>query len=169
VASTFPQSEEEAISKAQQYDLIYAQSGYLYTVLPNTSRLVPFGQDKPGMSHSVDGLIGATTHQNPCIQPPPMYGTPQHPLMYGGPLYYPPPPYQHPYPNVPLPPMSGPTSTPMMRSSVQPSSGTPSTLAYTLSTSERSTPSYAPYGSSPQSNPYFPFPGTPQPVSPPQG
>jgi hypothetical protein len=35
VASTFPQSEEEAISKAQQYDLIYAQSGYLYTVLPD--------------------------------------------------------------------------------------------------------------------------------------
>jgi hypothetical protein len=33
VASTFPQTEEESISKAQQYNLIYAQSGYLYTVL----------------------------------------------------------------------------------------------------------------------------------------
>jgi hypothetical protein len=65
VASTFPQSEEEAISKAQQYDLIYAQSGYLYTVLPDAPRPVPFGQDKPGMSHSADGLIGTTTHHNP--------------------------------------------------------------------------------------------------------
>ena len=42
VASTFPQTEEEAINKAQQYDLIYAQSGYLYTVIPNASRPVPF-------------------------------------------------------------------------------------------------------------------------------
>jgi hypothetical protein len=62
VTSTFPQSEEEAISKAQQYDLIYAHSGYLYTVLPALPKPVPFGQDKPGMSHSADGLIGATTH-----------------------------------------------------------------------------------------------------------
>jgi hypothetical protein len=29
--------------------------------------------------------------------------------------------------------------------------------------------SYTPYGSSPQNNPYFPFPGPPQPVSPPVG
>jgi hypothetical protein len=43
VASTFPQSEEEAISKAQQYDLIYAQSGYLYMVLPDLPKPVPFG------------------------------------------------------------------------------------------------------------------------------
>jgi hypothetical protein len=93
VASTFLQTEEESINKAQQYDLIYAQSGYLYTVLPDTPRTIPFNQDKPGMSHSVDGLIGTTTHQNPHIQPPPMYGTLQYPLMYGGPPYYPPPPY----------------------------------------------------------------------------
>jgi hypothetical protein len=31
VATTMPQSEEEAITKAQHFDLIYSQSGYLYT------------------------------------------------------------------------------------------------------------------------------------------
>jgi hypothetical protein len=91
VASTFPQSEEEAINKAQQFDLIYAQSGYLYTVLPDAPRPIPFGQDKPGMSHAADGLIGTTTHHNPYSQPPPMYGAPQYPQPYGGPSYYPPP------------------------------------------------------------------------------
>jgi hypothetical protein len=30
-------------------------------------------------------------------------------------------------------------------------------------------PSYVPYGSLPQHNPYFPFPGPPQPMAPPQG
>ena len=35
VTSKHPQSEEEAILKVQQFDLIYAQSGYLYTVIPN--------------------------------------------------------------------------------------------------------------------------------------
>jgi hypothetical protein len=42
VASTFPQTEEESINKSQQYDLIYAQLGYLYTVLPDAPRPVPF-------------------------------------------------------------------------------------------------------------------------------
>jgi hypothetical protein len=98
-----------------------------------------------------------------------MYGTPQHPPIYGRPPYYPPPPYQQPYPVVPPPPTSGPASTPMMRPAIQPSSGTPSTSAYTLSTSESITPSYVPYGSLPQNNPYFPFPGPPQPMAPPQG
>jgi hypothetical protein len=93
VAFTFPKSEEEDISKAQQFDLIYAQSGYLYIVLPDASKLVPFGQDKPRMSHATDGLIGTTTHHNPYIQPPPMYGAPQYLQPYGGPSYYPPPPY----------------------------------------------------------------------------
>jgi hypothetical protein len=91
VATTFPQSEEEAINKAQQFELIYSQSGYLYTVLPDTPRPMPFGQDKPGMSHSVDGLIGTTTHHNSHPQQPPMYGTPQYPPAYGRPPYYTPP------------------------------------------------------------------------------
>jgi hypothetical protein len=167
MASTFPQMEEETISKAQYYDLIYAQSGYLYTVLPDTPRLVPFSEEKPGMSHSVDGLIGTTTHHNSYIQPPPMYNTPQYPPMYGGPPRYPPPLYQQPYPDVLPPCMSGPSLTPIMCQIVQPSFGTPSTSSYTLSTSESPGPSYVPYKSFPQNNMYFPLPGPPYPIAPP--
>jgi hypothetical protein len=94
VASNFPQSKEEAISKAQQFDLIYSQSGYLYTVLPDAPRPVPFGQDKPRMSQATNGLIGTKTHHNLYSQPPPMYGAPRYAQPYGGPYYYPPPPYQ---------------------------------------------------------------------------
>jgi len=39
IDKTFPQSEEEAISKAQQLDLIYNQSGYIYHVLLDASHL----------------------------------------------------------------------------------------------------------------------------------
>jgi hypothetical protein len=65
--------------------------------------------------------------------------------------------------------MGGPASTAMMRPVVQPGPSTPSTSYYTLSTSESTTPSYAPYGSLPPNNLYFPFSGPPQPISPPQG
>jgi hypothetical protein len=125
VASTFPQSEEESISKSQQYDLIYVQSGYLYTVLPNLPKPVPFGQDKPGMSHSVDRLIGATTHHGPQPQPPPMYGTPQYPPAYGGTSYSPPPPYQQPYPVAIPPPISGQPLVPPIHPPIPTTSGTP--------------------------------------------
>jgi hypothetical protein len=57
----------------------------------------------------------------------------------------------------------------MICPTIQPSSGTPSTLAYTLSTSESATPSHVPYKSLPQNNPYFPFPIPPHPMAPPQG
>jgi hypothetical protein len=43
VASTFPQTEEEAINKAQHFDLIYAQSSYLYKVFLDAPRPIPFG------------------------------------------------------------------------------------------------------------------------------
>jgi hypothetical protein len=165
VASTFPQTEEEAISKAQQYDLIYAQSGYLYTVLPDLPKPTPFGQDKPGMSHSADGLIGATTHHGPQPQQSPMYGTPQYPPVYGGTPYYPPPAYQQPYPVATPPPTSRPPPAPPIHPPISTSSGTPSSSAY--STSESTQPSYVPYGSVPPQNPYFPFPGPPQPNAPP--
>jgi hypothetical protein len=59
---------------------------------PDLPKPVPFGQDKPGMSHSADGLIGTTMHHSPQPQPPPMYGTPQYPPAYGGTSYYPPTP-----------------------------------------------------------------------------
>jgi hypothetical protein len=121
------------------------------------------------MSHSADGLIGTTTHHNSHPQQPPMYGTPQYPPAYGGPPYYNPPPYPQPYPLTFPPPTSGPPPAPTIHPAAQPSSGTPSTSAYTLSTSESTTPSYASYGSLPQNNPYFPFPGPPQPIPSPQG
>jgi hypothetical protein len=165
VASTFPQTEEEAISKAQQYDLIYAQSGYLYTVLPDLPKPVPFGQDKPGMSHSADGLIGTTTHHGPPPHPPLRYGTPQYPPAYGGTPYYPPPAYQQPYPVAAPPPTSGPPPAPPIHPPISTSSGTPSSSTY--STSESTQPSYVPYGSVPPQNPYFPFSGPPQPNAPP--
>jgi hypothetical protein len=165
VASTFPQTEEEAISKAQQYDLIYAQSGYLYTVLPDLPKPVPFGQDKPGMSHSADGLIGTTTHHGPPPHPPPRYATPQYPPAYGGTPYYPPPAYQQPYPVAAPPPTSGPSPAPPIHPPISSSSGTPSSSTY--STSESTQPSYVPYGSVPPQNPYFPFSGPPQPNAPP--
>jgi hypothetical protein len=74
VASNFTQLEEEAINKAQQFDLIYAQSGYLYTVLLDVPITIQFGQDKPGMSHTIDGQIGSMTHINPYGHPYPIYG-----------------------------------------------------------------------------------------------
>jgi hypothetical protein len=147
VASTFPQSEEEAISKAQQYDLIYSQSGYLYTVLPDLPKPMPFGQDKLRMSHLADGFIGNTTHHSTQPQHPPMYGTPQYPSAYGVTSYYPPPPYQQPYLVSIPPPISGPPLAPPIHLPIQTSSGTPSTSSYTLSTSESAMPSYVPYGS----------------------
>jgi hypothetical protein len=121
------------------------------------------------MSHSIDGLIGTTKHHNTHPQQPPMYGTPQYSSIYGGPPYYPPPPYQKPYPVSLPPPISGPPPAPTMRPVFQPSFGTSSTSAYTLSTSESATPSYVPYRSLPQNNLYFPFPDPPQPMAPPQG
>jgi hypothetical protein len=96
-------------------------------VLPDLPKPVPFGQDKPRMSHSANRLIGATTHHGPQPQPPPMYGTPQYPLAYGGTPYYPPPPYQHPYPIAIPPPISGPPPTPPIHPPIPTNSGTPST------------------------------------------
>jgi hypothetical protein len=167
VASTFPQSEEESISKAQQYNLIYSQLGYLYTILPDLPKPIPFGQDKLGMSHSTDRLIGNTMHHAPQPQQTPMYGTLQYPLVYGGTPYYSPPPYQKPYPIALPPPITGPLPAPTIHPPIQTSFGTPSTSAYTLSTSESSTPSFVPYGSLPPQNLYFPFPSPPQPITPP--
>jgi hypothetical protein len=169
VASTFPQTEEESINKAQQFDLIYAQSGYLYTMLPDAPRTIPFSQEKHGMSHTANGFIGFVMHQQPYNQPKPIYGKPQYLQPYGGTSYYHPPTYQKPYPVSPPPPMDGPSPVPMMCPTSQPISVSPSTSAYNLGTSESASPSYAPYGSFPKNNPYFLFLGPPQSVSSPPG
>ena len=64
VASKRPQIEEEAILKAQQFDLIYAQSGYLYTIIPDAPYASTSYQDAPGESHAIDGNIGSISHQS---------------------------------------------------------------------------------------------------------
>ena len=71
VAYEHPQCKEEAILKAQQFDLIYAQSRYLYTVIldapcPSTSY-----RDAPGESHVADDIIGSVSQQpQPRLTPP---------------------------------------------------------------------------------------------------
>jgi hypothetical protein len=65
--------------------------------------------------------------------------------------------------------MSEPLPTPMMHLTSRQSLGTPSTSVYSMGTSERTMPSYTTYKSLSQNNSYFPFPGPPQLISPPQG
>jgi hypothetical protein len=50
-------SEEEEIFKSQQLDLIYAQSGMLYKILPDTPRSNYDPRQNPG-PHA-DGIIGS--------------------------------------------------------------------------------------------------------------
>ena len=57
VASHFPQTKEAALQIALKYDLIYAQSGYVYTVLPNLPK--PGGANASGASHFANGIIGS--------------------------------------------------------------------------------------------------------------
>ena len=63
VASERPQSKEKAILKAQQFDLIYAQSGCLYTVIPDTPRSSTSYHDASGASHVADDIIGLVSQQ----------------------------------------------------------------------------------------------------------
>ena len=63
VTSECPQSEEEAILKAQQFDLIYAHSRYLYTVIPYAPRPSTSYRDAPGASHATDDIIGSISQQ----------------------------------------------------------------------------------------------------------
>ena len=63
VASECPQSKEEAILKAQQFDLIYAQSRYLYTVILDAPCVGTSYRDALGATHVADGIIGLVCHQ----------------------------------------------------------------------------------------------------------
>ena len=49
-------TEEEAILKAQQLDLIYAQSGILYEIIPEASRSTN-NVEKPKSRSYVDGVV----------------------------------------------------------------------------------------------------------------
>ena len=71
VSSERPQSEEEAILKAQQFELIYAQSRYLYTVILDAPHSSTSYRDTPGASHAADNIIGSVSQQpQPRLTPP---------------------------------------------------------------------------------------------------
>ena len=53
------QNEEQAIFRAQELDLIYAQSGLLYEIIPNAPRSSFDLKVKPG-PHA-DGIVGCTS------------------------------------------------------------------------------------------------------------
>ena len=53
-----------------KYDLVYAQSGYVYTVLPDLPR--PGGANALRASHATNGIVGALF--NLYDQPPMGYG-----------------------------------------------------------------------------------------------
>ena len=65
-----PADEAKAIQKAQHFDLIYAQSGYLYSILPDAPRHHSLETPVPGTSHDVDGLIGTVETMPPTHNPP---------------------------------------------------------------------------------------------------
>ena len=59
VSTSRMQNEEQAIFRAHQMDLIYAQSGILYEIIPNTPRSIFNAKFKTG-SH-VDGIVGSAS------------------------------------------------------------------------------------------------------------
>ena len=66
-----PQFEEEAILKAQQFDLIYAHPGYLYTIILDTPHPDTSYRNAPGASHAADGIIGLVSQQPQHLLTPP--------------------------------------------------------------------------------------------------
>jgi hypothetical protein len=136
-------------------------------VFLDAPRPLPFGQDKLDVSHNADGLIGSMTHHNPYNHPSPTYGENPYPQPYGGATYYPPAPHLQSYPVGHSQPLGAPPQVPMMHPISQFSTSSPSTPTYNPNNGGSTSTSYTLYGSSPQNNPYFPFPSPPQQVSPP--
>jgi hypothetical protein len=58
VATSGVFSEEDAIMKAQQFQLIYSQSGLLYNILPNAPRLILDKTIQRVRPHA-DGIVGS--------------------------------------------------------------------------------------------------------------
>jgi len=56
VTSQFPQSEEEDLQIALKFELLYTQSGYVYTVIPNFPW--PNIANVSGEYHVADGIVG---------------------------------------------------------------------------------------------------------------
>ena len=59
VSTSGVQNEEQAIFRAQELDLIYAQSGLLYEIIPNAPRSSFDPKINPG-PHA-DGIVGCTS------------------------------------------------------------------------------------------------------------
>jgi len=152
IATPFPQIEDKSITKSQQFDLIYSQSGYLYYVLLDSPHHLPFGQDKPGASHVVNGLIGSMAHIHPRAQLVPMFGANQYLPPYGGYPYYPSPPLPPPFMTTSTPIMGTHVPTPLSHYVQIPPQGPPPTTSYNPNNSGGTSTSYNQYGP-PQSNP----------------
>lgn len=67
VTSQFPQSKEEALQIALKLDLICAQSGYVFIVIPDLPR--PSSANAPGEYHVADGIVGTIPHPQPYAPP----------------------------------------------------------------------------------------------------
>lgn len=63
VSLTLPHVGDEAILKAQHFELIYAQSRYLFTVLPDSSKHSTSSAPTPRASNATDGLIESMHQQ----------------------------------------------------------------------------------------------------------
>jgi hypothetical protein len=51
-------SEEDAIMRAQQFELIYSQSGLLYTILPDAPRSI-LDKTRQRVGPHADGIVGS--------------------------------------------------------------------------------------------------------------
>ena len=64
--SHFHQTEEEVLYTNLRHDLIYAQSSYVYTIIPNLPR--PGSANASRESHTADGIVGSLSHSSPYTQ-----------------------------------------------------------------------------------------------------
>lgn len=74
--------EDEAILKDQTFELIYAQSSYLYMILPHVSHFII--ELAPDMSHIAYGIIGILSNQ------PSQTKSSEYPTSYASPTPSPP-------------------------------------------------------------------------------
>lgn len=74
VTSHFPQSEEEALQITLKFNLIYAQSGYFYIIIPNLPR--PGAANVSGASHAASSIVGTISPPHPFSPPHMIYGHP---------------------------------------------------------------------------------------------
>ena len=64
--SHFPHTKEESLQTALRYDLIYAQSSYVYTVILDFP--CPGSANAAGESHGANGIVGSPLDSSPYTQ-----------------------------------------------------------------------------------------------------